>query len=133
LPEDKEKFLKGEIASIRTTQYDLVCNGLEVGGGSIRSTDPKILAKVFETIGHDIKDIKKQFGHMLEAFEYGVPPHGGIAPGIDRLMMVLTGETAMKEVVAFPTTSKGITSIMDAPSSLAATQLKELHLCLSAS
>jgi len=133
LPEDKEKFLKGDIASIRTTQYDLVCNGLEVGGGSIRSTDPKILAKVFETIGHDMKDIEKQFGHMLEAFEYGVAPHGGIAPGIDRLMMVLTGETAMKEVVAFPTTSKGITSVMDAPSEISPLQLKELNLCLKAS
>jgi aspartyl-tRNA synthetase len=75
-----------------------------------------------------MNEIKKQFGHMLEAFEYGVPPHGGIAPGIDRLMMVLTGETAMKEVVAFPTTSKGITSIMDAPADISLTQLKELHL-----
>lgn len=128
LPGDKEKFLSGEIGSIRTTQYDLVCNGYEVGGGSIRSVDPQILAKVFQTIGHDIKDVKEKFGHMLKAFEYGVPPHGGIAPGIDRLLMVLTGEKSIKEVVAFPTTSKGQTAVMNAPDALLPQQLKELGL-----
>ena len=128
LPEDKQKFLKGEIQGIKTSQYDLICNGYEVGGGSIRSNDPKILSRVFEVLGHKPKDIQKKFGHMLEAFEYGVPPHGGIAPGVDRLLMVLTGETAMREVVAFPTTSSGQTSVMDAPAEIDSKQLKELHL-----
>ncbi|GAG35737.1 unnamed protein product, partial [marine sediment metagenome] len=128
VPEDKEKFLKGEVKNIKTTQYDLVCNGYEVGGGSIRSSDPEILSKVFEVLGHSQKEIKAKFGHMLEAFKYGVPPHGGIAPGIDRLIMVLTGETSMKEVVAFPTTSGGQTSVMEAPSKVSKEQLKELNL-----
>ena len=128
LPEDKEKFLKGEVKEIRTSQYDLVCNGYEVGGGSIRSSDPRILSRVFEVLGHKPEEIQNKFGHMLEAFKYGVPPHGGIAPGIDRLLMVLTGETAMREVVAFPTTSSGQTSVMDAPAEIDPKQLKELHL-----
>jgi len=131
VPADKEKLLKGEIASIKTTQYDLVCNGYEVGGGSIRSTDPKILSKVFEVIGHKPEAIKAKFGHMLEAFQYGVPPHGGIAPGIDRLLMVYLQEQALKEVVAFPTASSGLTSVMEAPSEISPEQLKELHLKLT--
>jgi len=129
--EDKEKFLKGEIKNIRTSQYDLVCNGYEVGGGSIRSTDPRILSKVFEVLGYSKKEIEAKFGHMLEAFKFGVPPHGGIAPGIDRLMMVFTGETAMKEVVAFPTASSGQTAVMEAPSEISEKQLKELGIKLS--
>jgi aspartyl-tRNA synthetase len=128
LPEDKERFLKGEIKDIRTSQYDLVCNGYEVGGGSIRSSQPEILKKVFQVLGYSETEIKEKFGHMLEAFKYGVPPHGGIAPGIDRLIMVLTGEEAMREVVAFPQCSSGQTSVMDAPSTLSEEQLKELHL-----
>ena len=106
----------------------MVCNGYEVGGGSIRSTDSQILSRVFEILGYSQKEINKKFGHMLEAFKYGVPPHGGIAPGIDRLMMVLTGETSMKEVVPFPTTSGGQTSVMAAPSEVSEEQLKELNL-----
>lgn len=128
VPEDKKKLLGGEIKNIKTTQYDLVCNGYEVGGGSIRSTDPKILAKVFEVLGYSKKEIQAKFGHMLEAFKFGVPPHGGIAPGIDRLVMVLTGEKAMKEVVAFPTTASGQTAVMDGPSPVTEEQLKELGL-----
>ncbi|PIS08957.1 aspartate--tRNA ligase [Candidatus Beckwithbacteria bacterium CG10_big_fil_rev_8_21_14_0_10_34_10] len=126
--EDKEKFLKGKIEGIRTSQYDLICNGYEVGGGSIRSTNPKILSKVFSVLGYEDKEIQEKFGHILEAFKYGVPPHGGIAPGIDRLLMVLTGETALKEVVAFPTTASGQTSVMSAPAKLSQEQLKELGI-----
>lgn len=128
VPEDKEKFLKGEIKDIKTTQYDLVCNGYEVGGGSIRSTDPRVLTKVFEVLGYSKKEIKAKFGHMLEAFKFGVPPHGGIASGVERLMMILTEESSMKEVVAFPTTSSGQTAVMDAPAEVSKEQLKELKL-----
>ena len=127
-PEDKERLLKGEVKNIRTTQYDLVCNGYEVGGGSIRSNNSRILSKVFEILGYSEKQIKAKFGHLLEAFKYGVPPHGGIALGVDRLLMILTGETSMKEVVAFPTTASGQTSVMDAPSEVEEKQLKELNL-----
>lgn len=130
-PEDKEAFLKGKVEGILTTQYDLVWNGQEAGGGSIRSTDPAILEKVFETIGHTKDKIEKQFGHMLKAFTYGVPPHGGIALGIDRFMMCLTGETSIKDVQAFPQTSSGQTSVMNAPSAVSPEQLREVGLTLA--
>ena len=130
LPEHKEAFMKGQIEGILTTQYDLVWNGYEAGGGSIRSTDPAILTKVFETIGHTKESIEKQFGHMLKAFSYGVPPHGGIAIGIERFMMCLTGETSIKDVQAFPQTSSGQTSVMDAPSPVSDEQLMELGITL---
>lgn len=127
-PEDKERFLKGEVESILTTQYDLVCNGFEVGGGSIRSHDPKILEKVFEVMGYSKEEIWEKFGHMLTAFTYGTPPHGGIAPGIERLLMVLTGEKYLREVQAFPQTSKGRTSVMEAPTAVSEKQLTELGI-----
>jgi aspartyl-tRNA synthetase len=128
-PEHKEWLLKKEhIGEILTTQYDLVCNGSEVGGGSIRSHEPRILEAVFEVMGHTKRKIQEQFGHMLEAFEYGVPPHGGLAHGVERLLMVITGEPYLREVVAFPMTSGGKTSIMDAPSAVDQSQLTELGL-----
>lgn len=128
IPEDKEKFLKGEIKSIITNQYDLICNGFEAGGGSIRSTDPRILSKVFEVLGYKKEETIEKFGHMLEAFSYGVPPHGGIALGVERLMMCLTNERFLREVMAFPQNSAGRTSIMDAPSEVSEKQLKELGI-----
>lgn len=131
IPQHKEKFLNGEIEGIVTTQYDLVCNGSEVGGGSIRSSDPKILEKVFEVLGYSKSEIKEKFGHMLDAFSFGAPPHGGIAPGIERLLMVLTGETYLREVQAFPQTSGGRTAVMDAPSEVFKEQLKELGITVN--
>jgi len=128
--EHKDAFPKGQVEGILTTQYDLVWNGYEAGGGSIRSTDPAILTKVFETIGHTKEQIEKQFGHMLKAFSYGVPPHGGIALGIERFLMCLTGETSIKDVQAFPQTSSGQTSVMDAPSAVSDEQLMELGITL---
>jgi aspartyl-tRNA synthetase len=130
IPEHKEALLKGKVEGILTTQYDLVWNGYEAGGGSIRSTDPAILTKVFETIGHTKETIEKQFGHMLKAFSYGVPPHGGIAIGIERFLMCLTGETSIKDVQAFPQTSSGQTSVMDAPSPVDESQLRDLGLTI---
>lgn len=128
IPEDKQKLLNGEVEGVLTTQYDLVCNGYEVGGGSIRANDPKILSKVFEVLGYSQEEIDQQFGHMLTAFKYGVPPHGGIAAGIARLLMVLRNEQSLKEVVAFPQTSSGKTAVMDAPSRVDKEQLKELGI-----
>ena len=122
-------LLKGErVGDILTTQYDLVCNGLEVGGGSIRANKPEMLHAVFKIMGYSEKAIDKQFGHMLAAFKYGAPPHGGIAHGIERNLMVLLGEVYLREVQAFPQTSSGRTSVMSAPSELESKQLKELHL-----
>ena len=128
-PEHVEWLLKGEnIGKILTTQYDLVCNGFEVGGGSIRAHKPDMLEAVFRIMGYKKEEIQDQFGHMLEAFKYGAPPHGGIAHGIERLVMTLTGEGYLREVQAFPQTSSGRTSVMEAPSELDKKQLKELHL-----
>lgn len=129
MPKDKNKLLKKKnIGSILTSQYDLVCNGEEVGGGSIRSHEPEVLKAVFEILGYRKNEIQEKFGHMLEAFKYGAPPHGGIAPGIDRLLMTLTGEDALREVVAFPQTSSGTTAVMEAPSELSEQQLQELGI-----
>lgn len=116
---------------IKAFQYDLVCNGFEIGGGSIRTSDPKLLEKVFEFMGHKKENIKKQFGHLLEAFNFGVPPHGGIALGIDRVMAILQNEVSIREVIAFPKTGDGRDLMMDSPTNLSQKQLKELHIkCL---
>lgn len=131
-PEHRDQLLKQEnVESILTSQYDLVCNGYEVGGGSIRSHEPSVLEKVFEIMGYEKTRIREQFGHMLEAFTYGVPPHGGLAHGIERLLMTLTNEPFLREVVAFPMTSGGKTSIMDAPSAVDAAQLRDLGISLA--
>src|SRR3989344_7291987 len=102
VPEHKEKFLKGQIEGVLTNQYDLVANGVEAAGGSIRSNKAQILSRVFEILGHKKDEIEKKFGHMLDAFRFGAPPHGGIACGIDRWVMLLTDEKDIREVVAFP-------------------------------
>lgn len=121
--------LKGEnIDKITTTQYDLVCNGYEVGGGSIRAHKPEILRATYKTMGYTPEQTDQSIGHMLEAFEYGTPPHGGIALGLDRLVMMLANETSLKETMAFPMTSSGKTAVMDAPSALEPEQLEELHI-----
>ncbi len=128
-PEHVEWLLKGEnIDKILTTQYDLVCNGFEVGGGSIRAHKPEMLKAVFEIMGYEENEIQEQFGHMLEAFKHGAPPHGGIAHGIERNLMTFAGEDYLREVQAFPQTSSGRTSVMNAPIDLKPKQLKELHL-----
>jgi aspartyl-tRNA synthetase len=111
----------------RSYQHDLVLNGFEVGGGAVRIHDIKIQEKIWDLIGFDAEQ-KKQFEHYLEAFKYGVPPHGGIAPGFDRLLMVLLGEKNLKEVTAFPLTSDGRDPMMDSPSKVDQTQLDELQL-----
>ena len=126
--EDIALLNKGEIKKVRSYQHDLVLNGYEVGGGSVRITDPKLQTKIFEILGHTKEEIQQKFGHLLEAFQYGVPPHGGIAPGIDRLIMAALGEPSLREVIAFPMTSGGRTSIMSAPSELDSKQLKELGI-----
>lgn len=113
--------------SVRSNQYDVVLNGNEVWGGAIRIHDPKLQEKIFEMIGFDAEK-KKQFSHMLRAFAYGVPPHGGIASGFDRLLMVLENEPNIREVMAFPKTGEGRDLMMDAPSTVDKIQLDELHI-----
>lgn len=129
LPEFEKDLLKKEnIDKIITSQYDLVCNGYEVGGGSIRNHRPEALKAVFEIMGLDDEEINLKFGHMLEALSYGAPPHGGIAPGIDRLLTCIIGEPSLREVIAYPMTSGGRTSVMKAPSIVKDDKLKELGI-----
>ncbi len=128
-PEDIE-LLDSDPGKVRGLQHDLVLNGYEVGGGSIRIHDPKIQEKVFSLIGFSEKQ-KKEFDHMLTAFTYGVPPHGGIAPGLDRFIMAVLGEPSVREAMAYPTSSSGQTSVLDAPSEATEGQLKELNIKLS--
>ncbi|MDG1949998.1 MAG: aspartate--tRNA ligase, partial [bacterium] len=129
LAEHKEDLLAGKnIENILTSQYDLVCNGFEAGGGSIRAHEPEVLEAVYKVMGYSEEGIKESVGHMIEAFSYGAPPHGGIALGVDRNAMCLAGEDSMREVVAFPMTSSGNTAVMDAPSDLDVDTLTELGI-----
>ena len=119
--------LESDPSAVRSYQHDMVLNGYEVGGGSIRIHDSKVQERIFDLIGFD-KNQKQKFEHMLNAFKYGVPPHGGIAPGMDRLMMVFENEPNIREVIAFPKTGEGRDLMMDAPSEIDETQLKELGI-----
>jgi len=121
---------KSNISNILTTQYDIVLNGWEVGGGSIRNHRAEALQSVFEIMGFELERVKRNFGHMLEAFSYGTPPHGGIAWGLDRLIMILENEPNIRETMAFPKTGDGRDLMMDAPSDVDASQLKELNIAV---
>ena len=115
---------------VKSYQHDLVLNGIEVGGGSIRIHNHRIQEKIWDLIGFS-KDQKKQFGHLIEAFKYGVPPHGGIAPGLDRLIAILLGENNIREVIAFPLNGEGRDPLMDSPCKVTDEQLKELKIKIS--
>lgn len=129
MPEDLH-LLESDPGKARGQQYDMVLNGYEVGGGSIRIHDRALQAQVFELIGLDKEVAQERFGHMLEAFEYGTPPHGGIAPGIDRICMILAGEPNIREVIAFPKNQNARDVMASAPSPVEQKQLKELHIDL---
>ncbi|MBI4067635.1 aspartate--tRNA ligase, partial [Candidatus Gottesmanbacteria bacterium] len=128
-PKDEDiPLLEKDPMKVRSWQHDLVCNGNEVAGGSIRITDPSLQAKIFEILGHREEEIRHKFGHLLDAYKYGAPTHGGIAWGLDRLIAFWCGEENIREVIAFPTSSGGQTSVMNAPSEVEEGQLKELGL-----
>ena len=127
MPEDAA-LLDSDPGRARGQQYDMVVNDYEVGGGSIRIHDRELQEKVFELIGLDPEVARQRFGHMLEAFEYGTPPHGGIAPGIDRIVMILAGEPNIREVMAFPKNQAARDVMADAPSPVEPEQLRELHI-----
>jgi len=123
--------IKKNPEKILAYQYDFVLNGYEIGGGSIRTTDLDILTAVFEVLGHKKEETKKKFSNYFESFSYGVPPHGGIAPGIDRFLSVVLNEPNIREVMAFPKTGDNRDLMMQAPAELDEKQLKELHIKIS--
>ncbi|MCK4520409.1 aspartate--tRNA ligase [Candidatus Parcubacteria bacterium] len=122
------KAMKRHPEKVLAFQYDFVLNGYEIGGGSVRTTDLEILTAVFEILGHKKADIKKKFKNYFEAFSYGVPPHGGIAPGIDRFLAIVLNEPNIREVMAFPKTGDNRDLMMDIPGDVTDEQLKELHI-----
>jgi aspartyl-tRNA synthetase len=124
---DDVKLLETDPTKVRGLQHDMVLNGYEVGGGSIRIHQGDVQQKIFDLIGFSAEQ-SASFHHMLEAFTYGVPPHGGIAPGFDRLLMVLAGETSIREVIPFPAIASGATAMLDAPSTVTDEQLREVHI-----
>ena len=127
--EHVEKLMKGEgLETLRAQQYDLVCNGFELASGGVRISNPMVQRKVFEIMGLSQDQAEERFGHLVNAYSYGAPPHAGMAPGFDRLVMLLANEENIREVIAFPVTSSGQTSVMDAPSPASEKQLKELHI-----
>jgi aspartyl-tRNA synthetase len=127
---------QGELEALNTKepldilawQYDIVCNGLELSSGAIRNHRPDIMFRAFEIAGYSHEDVEEQFGGMLHAFQLGAPPHGGIAPGIDRIVMLLTGEPNIRETIAFPLTQNAQDLMMGAPSEVSERQLAEVHI-----
>jgi len=127
LPQDLH-LLDSDPGAARGSQYDLICNGYEVAGGSIRIHERGLQEKIFPLIGQEMDEAREQFGHLLEAFEYGVPPHGGIAWGIDRIVALLAGEPNIREVIAFPKTQTGMDVMSQTPSAVTDDQLADLHI-----
>lgn len=126
--EDMQLFLDGEMDTVRTNSYDLVLNGSEIGGGSIRIFNPEIQSKVFEKLGLSKEEAKEKFDFFVDAFKYGAPPHGGLAFGIDRWLMVMLKEQSIRDVIPFPKTNKGQCLMTEAPSKVDDKQLEELYL-----
>jgi aspartyl-tRNA synthetase len=118
----------GDLGGIKSKAYDLVCNGSELASGSIRIHNRRLQEKIFQILGHSKEEMLSRFGPILEAFEYGAPPHGGIAPGIDRLVAILCGSSSIRDVIAFPKTQSGTDLLFDTPTAVSQSQLDELSL-----
>ena len=116
------------ILGIKAFQYDIVCNGIELSSGAIRNHDPDVMLKAFEIAGYAREETEAKFAGMLNAFRYGAPPHGGTAPGIDRIVMLIAGEENLREVTMFPMNQQAQDLMMNAPSEVSAQQLRELHI-----
>ncbi len=130
-PRDEDMPLLDEApGKVRSKAYDFVCNGSELSSGSIRIHTSALQRKIFKLLGYSEEEVEERFGHLLEAFDYGAPPHGGIAPGIDRVVMLLAGEENIREVVSFPKNQSAADLTFRSPSPVTEEQLAELHIRL---
>ena len=109
-------------------QYDIVCNGYELSSGAVRNHRPDVMVKAFEIAGYEEKDVKEKFGALYDAFQYGAPPHAGMAPGVDRIVMLLTGEENIREVIPFPLNSNAQDLMFESPREVTEQQLREVHI-----
>ena len=134
---ESEKFLAldpddtGTLLNLKAIQYDIVCNGIELSSGAVRNHRPDVMRKAFAIAGYPEEVLEQKFGGMLRALSLGAPPHGGIAPGIDRIVMLLCGEENLREVVLFPMNQRAEDLLMGAPSEVTPKQLRELHIRLA--
>jgi aspartyl-tRNA synthetase len=122
------KLEAGEYADVRAVAYDVVLNGVELGGGSIRIHERDLQAKMFEALGVNAEEQQIKFGHLLKAFSFGAPPHGGIALGLDRLIMLLAGAESIREVIAFPKNNRGVDLMTHSPVEVDFKQLREIYI-----
>jgi aspartyl-tRNA synthetase len=129
--EDLAKLEAGDLADVRAEAYDVVLNGVELGGGSIRIHEPDLQAKAFAALGVSEEDQQSLFGHLLRAFRLGAPPHGGIAFGLDRIVMMICGEESIREVIAFPKTNRALDLMSQSPSEVDTRQLRDLGIKLA--
>lgn len=123
-----DSLLNKDPMDILAYQYDIVCNGIELSSGAIRNHKPEIMYKAFEIAGYGPEVVNQKFGGMINAFKLGAPPHGGIAPGVDRMVMLLAQEESIREVIAFPMNQRAQDLMMGAPSEVLEKQLRELHI-----
>ena len=122
--------LREKLLALNAYQYDLVCNGVELSSGAVRNHDPEIMIKAFEMVGLGEEDVKAKFPAMYNAFCYGAPPHAGIAPGVDRMVMLIAGEESIREIIPFPMNKNAQDVMMGAPSFVEDRQLKDVHISL---
>ena len=129
-----DKAISGEVDPLTITayQYDIVCNGVELSSGAVRNHDPEIMIKAFQLVGLGEDDVRAKFPAMYNAFCYGAPPHAGIAPGVDRIVMLLAGEESIREIIPFPMNKNAQDLLMGAPSTVEQKQLDELHIAITA-
>ncbi len=123
-----QALLEKDPLDILAYQYDIVCNGIELSSGAIRNHEPDIMYKAFELVGNSREFVDEKFGAMIQAFKFGAPPHGGIAPGVDRIVMLLSGASNLREVIAFPFNQQAQDLMMNAPSEVFPEQLRDLYI-----